>query len=131
MADGTSQHVPKVRVAVPVVQDYAYIAERLRPDEREQFAAFTGMDRYDANVAARAWVMTGGLAYTLVDRAGIPFAVGWFEEIRPGVWETSGIGTPEGWDRYWFELTRESQRRMAARHGTRPHGCTARDDRLR
>ena len=114
MADGSCQHTPPVRVAMPLVQDYAYIAERLRPDEREQFVAFTGMDAYDPNVAARAWILTGGLAYTLIDQEGRPFALGWFEQLRPGVWETSGIGTPEGWDRHWYAITRESCRRMAA-----------------
>lgn len=114
MADGSRAHVPEVRVSVPLVQDYAYIAERLRPDEREQFTAFTGMDDYNPNVAARAWILTGGLAYTLIDRDGRPFALGWFEQIRPGVWETSGIGTPEGWARHWRAITKESRRRMAA-----------------
>ena len=114
MADGSGQHVPAVRVGVPIVQDYAYLAARLRPDEREQFAAFTGMDRYDEHVASRAWVMAGGLAYTLIGRDGLPFALGWFEEIRPGVWETSGIGTPEGWAQHWRAITKESRRRMDA-----------------
>lgn len=113
MADGSRPHKPPVRVSVPQVRDYAYIADRLRPDEREQFVAFTGMDGYNPNVAARAWILTGGLAYTLIDRDDRPFALGWFEQIRPGVWETSGIGTPDGWAQHWYAITRECRRRMA------------------
>lgn len=113
MADG-SPHVPPVRVCLPRVEDYAYIAARLRPDEQEQFAAFVGAERYNPDTAARAWLLTGGLAYCLIDAEGRPFALGWFEQLRPGVWETSGIGTMDGWARHWYAITRESRRRMAA-----------------
>lgn len=115
MADGSAiANVPAVRVCVPRVDDFAHIARRMRPDERLQFAAFAGLAEYDPEVAARAYVLTAGLAYCLVDRDGFPFAIGGFYELRPGVWETWGIGTPEGWDRHWFAITRECRRRMRA-----------------
>lgn len=113
MADGAAvAQVPAVRVCVPRVDDFAHIARRMRPDECAQFAAFAGLADYDPEVAARAYVLTPGLAYCLVDRAGYPFAIGGFYELRPGVWETWGIGTPDGWERHWFAITRESRRRM-------------------
>lgn len=112
MADGCRDLLPEIRVSVPLVQDFAYLAERMRPDEIEQFVAFTGADRYEPNVAARSYVMAGGLAYALVDRANRPVAVGWFDELRPGVWETCGIGTMDGWAKHWRAITKESRRRM-------------------
>lgn len=111
MADGC-RDTAEIRVSLPLVQDFAYIAERMRPDEREQFVAFTGVERYDANMAARSYVLSGGLAYALIDRQDKPFAIGWFEELRPGVWEVTGIGTPDGWKRYWRAITKQSRMRM-------------------
>jgi len=114
MADGSREQLPQIRVGVPLVEDFAYIAGRMRPDEQAQFVAFTGADHYQPNVAARSYVMAGGLAYVLVDRGNRPVAVGWFDELRPGVWETTGIGTLDGWAKHWRAITKESRKRMQA-----------------
>ncbi|MGH8032030.1 MAG: hypothetical protein ACREO8_06600 [Luteimonas sp.] len=111
MADGGDM-VSAIRVAVPLVQDYARIAASLRPDEALQFAAFTGMSRYEPNILARALIATPGPAYALIDRNGEAVAIGGFERLREGVWDTWGIGTLEGWSKHWYAITRESRRQM-------------------
>lgn len=114
MADGSREHLPEIRISVPLVQDFAYLAARMRPDEIEQYCAFTGADSYSPNAAATSYVMSAGLAYALVGRDGLPVAVGWFEQLRPGVWSTTGIGTMGGWAKHWRAITKESRRRMQA-----------------
>lgn len=111
MADG-SQAIPEIRVGVPLVQDFAYLAARMRPDEIEQYVAFTGADAYSPNAAATSYVMSAGLAYALIARDDRPVAVGWFEQVRPGVWSTTGIGTLDGWARHWRAITKQARRRM-------------------
>lgn len=109
MADGT-RHVPEVRFAVPMVEDLGYLARNMRDDERDQFAAMVGAGTYDARVAARAYVMTAGPSWVLIDRADRPFAAGGFSEVRPGVWDAWGIGTPEAWVHHWRTITRHCRK---------------------
>ncbi len=111
----------RVNLCIPTLYDYLWIAERMREDEREQFCAFTGMMQYDANVAARAYVNTPGVAYALADGRGLAFAIGGFEPVRPGVYATWGIGTPEGWANYGWAITRECRRRFKAYFASDAH----------
>jgi len=111
MADGDRQAIPEIRVGVPTVGDFAYLAHRLRPDEREQFAAMTGKP-YDPEIAAQTYIVAHGLKYVLVSRDGLPVAAGCFEYLRDGVLETWGIGTPDAWVRYWRAITKVCRRQI-------------------
>lgn len=107
MPDGSA--IPEIRLGRPIVEDFAYLARRMRPDEIEQFTSMSGFD-FDADVAARAFVMTPGQTFVLVDRGNMPVVAGGFEPLRPGVYSGWMVGTTEGWSRYWRAITRHTRR---------------------
>ncbi len=107
-----SHTIPEIRVGVPLVQDFARIAQDMRPDEIAQSLAFTGRGAYSADLVARALLASDGPQFVLVDRAGMPVAVGGFEPVGPGVFETWGIGTLAGWGKHWRAITKQSRRQM-------------------
>lgn len=111
--DGTPHmEIPEVRIGTPLVEDFAYLARRMRPDEIAQFLALTGQKEYHPDFAARAFLMTPGMSFVLVDRANLPFCAGGFEEVRPGVWQTWMVGTMEGWAKHWRAITKHSRKTM-------------------
>jgi len=112
VADGNRPVIPEIRIGVPLVEDFARIARNLRPDEIEQFVAFTGAPGYKPDVLARTLLATPGTSYVLVDRTNLPIAIGGFEPLRPGVWQTWGIGTLDGWAKHWRAITKQSRRQM-------------------
>lgn len=83
-----------------------YVAEHMRPDEREHWCAMTGATTYDIDTAARALMMAPGLKLAIVDGAGIPAVVGGFTQIRSKVLEAWMAGTPHGWNAQWRDITR-------------------------
>lgn len=95
-----------MRLAYPTVIDYALIAQHLRPDEIEQFLAFTGLDTYNPDTAARVWAKTDGPAFALIDGDGMAVAAGGLQPVGPGVLEAWAVGTLPGWDRHWRSITR-------------------------
>lgn len=108
------QDIPAIRIGAPILEDYGWLARNMRPDEVEQFLAFSGLGSYDANVAARAFAMMPGAAYVLVDRDNRPILIGGFEPLRPGVYEGWLAGTMEGWGRHGFAITRICRRNIDA-----------------
>lgn len=100
MADGSREVVPLLRLARPLLQDFVYVAARMRIDEREQFVAMAGTSDYDADLCARAGANTPGAHYAYVDRAGYPVLLGGFEPLRPGVYEGWHMATEGGWQKY-------------------------------
>ena len=112
MADGGRQVVPMLRLARPLLEDFAYVAKRMRADERAQFVAMSGLPEYDADVCARAGANTPGASYAYVDRAGYPVLLGGFEPLRPGVYEGWHMATADGWERYGAAFHRLSIRLM-------------------
>lgn len=102
-----------LRLATPLLQDYAWIAARMRSDERAQFAALSGMP-YTPDVCARALANTAGPHFALVDAAGYPVLLGGFEPQRPGVYEGWLAGTDEGWAQHWRAITLHCNRRLRA-----------------
>lgn len=109
MADGTPR-VTSLRIASPILEDVAYLARRMRSDEVAQFLAFSGLEEYDPDIAARAFSMIGGETYVLVDGAGLPVLLGGLQAIRPGVLEGWQVGTDAGWARHWYAITRITRR---------------------
>lgn len=108
--DGTSRDVPKVRISTPILEDYAHVARNMRPDEIEQFLAYSGIEEYRPDTAARALAMLPGPSYTLLDRSGYPFLVGGFEPIHPGVFHGWMMGTMDGWEGHGKTITRVCRR---------------------
>lgn len=104
--------LPELRLAVPLVEDYAYIAKRMRPDEIEQFLAMSGLSTYVPDTAARAWSASTGPTFALIDRDNRPVAVAGFEPIRAGVYEAWAAASMEGWARYWRAFTKTCRREM-------------------
>lgn len=101
-----------MRLAVPIIEDFAYLAKRMRPDEIEQFLAFSGLPEYVPDVAARTWAATGGEAYALLGNDGCAIAVAGMQPVAPGVMEAWMVGTMDGWDRYWRTLTKLCRRQI-------------------
>jgi len=112
--DGGAYIASGLRLARPVLEDFAYIAKRMRLEEREQFLAVSGLREYDPDIAARALSMVQGPVFALVDEKGIPVLLGGFEPKRRGVYEAWLAGTTEGWDRHWRRFTRECARQVEA-----------------
>lgn len=99
------------RVHRGLAADVSLIVHNPRPDEIEQMCAIRGWDTYDPELAAR-WII-GGMSddcWTLTGADGLPFAIGGLDVLRPGVAEVWGIGTMAGWDRYWWQITKQSRR---------------------
>ena len=108
------QTIPAVRMGYPILEDFAYLARHMRPDEIDQFCAMTGVGEYNADIAARSLAAIPGYAWVLVGADGLPFLVGGFQPIRPGVYEGWLAGTMEGWQRHGFAITRICRRQMDA-----------------
>ena len=98
-------HKPKVRLAVPILDDYCYLARRMRPDEIAQFLAMTGASSFDSDAAARAMAASQGATFVGVDRDNVPIMAGGLEPLRPGVFELWAVGTLAGWEAHWRAIT--------------------------
>lgn len=112
MADGNAMALPEIRIGVPIIEDFAWLARRMRADEIAQFLALTGLTEYQPDIAARVFACTTGTAFVLVDRQNLPVCAGGFEPIRPGVYQTWMVGTAEGWAQHWRAITKHSRRAM-------------------
>lgn len=88
---------------------FQYIAERMRPDEIENWKAVTGARDYIPDVAAGAFIAGAGVKFVLLDGAGIPVAGGGFENQGFGVWDGWMAGTLEGWTTHWRSLTKAAR----------------------
>lgn len=99
-----------MRLAAPLLQDYVYIANRMRPDEIAQFLSVAGLSEYEPDIAARSFAAIPGVAHALIDDAGYPVLLGGHEEVRPGVWQGWLMGTMEGWERHGFAISRVCRR---------------------
>lgn len=106
-----------MRLAYPLLDDFCWLARNMRPDEKEQFAAFAGMD-YDPDTAARVLSATRGDSWALVGDDGVPVAVGGLEPVSAGTVQAWAMGTLEGWAAHWHAITRAS-RKLIARSGAR------------
>lgn len=93
--------------------DIACVAAKMRPDEQQQWSALTGRV-YDADSATRMAIQVGGHAWALVDGSGRPFLVGGFHVDRPGVANVWLMGTMDGWEKHWRQITKICRRSIAA-----------------
>ena len=109
------------RLALPILEDYAYIARRMREDEQEQFCAFAGLDTYNPDVAARAYAATPGPQFVLVDGQGYPAVVAGFEPVRPGVYAAWQSSTADAWAGHWRTITKVTRRTIDRMLATDAH----------
>ena len=89
--------------------DLIWLCDRMRPDEIEQYLALTFAEKWDPEVAARGFMNTGGMKFTVLQNDGLPAAAGGYEEVQPGVWQSWMVGTPEGWAEQWRSLTKATR----------------------
>jgi len=85
-----------------------WVCDRLREDEAEQYEAFTGMV-WNPEDGAAMFIAKPGPKFTILDAAGLPAAVGGYEEVMRGVWQSWMCGTDEGWATNWRSITKGSR----------------------
>ncbi len=84
---------------------HAYrICHQMRDDEIVQFEAFVGA--FDPEVAARGFINTPGLRFTLLDNNGEPVMAGGVFETGSGKWQTWMMATKTGWSTHWRSITK-------------------------
>lgn len=98
-----------IAVTTPILEDFAYLARQMRPDEIEQHLAFTGDDEYDANEAALRFATLPGPKF-VITADGLPVVAGGFWPVRPGVYEGWQAGTTAGWEQHWRTITKHTRR---------------------
>ena len=90
-----------------------YLAEEMRQDEREQFLAITGLERYCpdamANYLINAATRSAGFAFTVLRANNLPAAAGGLEPVSTGVWQTWMAGTDAGWIEQWRSITKTTR----------------------
>lgn len=97
----------------PTVIDFLAVCQRLCPDEREQFEAFTG-EKYDPEQLAAAYSLRDGPSWVLV-ADGQPLVIAGFDMLRPGVWQDWLLSVPEAWsEAHWRAVSRRARRVMDA-----------------
>jgi hypothetical protein len=103
-----------LRLAAPILEDFGHLARNMRPDEIDQFLALSGLSEYVPDVAARAFALTGGLVWAVVNDANRAVLVGGFQPVRPGVFDAWLVGTMENWAAHGRAFTRICRRQIQA-----------------
>jgi len=94
---------------VPCEADHlAYLAERARPDEIEQFLHFTKREVYVPEEMAKLFFQWAneGPCFTILGADGMPAASGGYIWRGDGVWESWMVGSSHGWESNWRALTK-------------------------
>lgn len=97
-------------LGTPSLFDLAYVAAKMRDDEKAQWCAMTGFATYDADIAARTFASTDGPSFCLYRHDGMPLVVAGLEPVRPGVFQTWMAGTPDAWSQHWLSMTKHCRR---------------------
>ncbi len=115
-----------------LIEDLAYLARNMRPDEIAQDLAMTGAAEYDPQQAILKMAAVHGPKFVLL-ADGVPVVAGGFWQVRPGVWEGWQLGTMAGWEKHWraiTKITRKLNDRMLAEpnvHRLQLYGQAGRD----
>lgn len=115
-----------------LIEDLAYLARNMRPDEIAQDLAMTGAAEYDPQQAILKMAAVAGPKFVLL-ADGVPVVAGGFWQVRPGVWEGWQLGTMAGWEKHWraiTKITRKLNDRMLAEpnvHRLQLYGQAGRD----
>lgn len=92
-----------------LIEDLAYLARNMRPDEIAQDLAMTGATEYDPQQAILKMAAVHGPKFVLL-ADGVPVVAGGFWQVRPGVWEGWQLGTMAGWEKHWRAITKITRR---------------------
>jgi len=90
----------------------AWLCERMRPDEIEQFRAFFDVEvegQYSPDLAARVLLAKQGPQFTVMSADGTPAVAGGWDLIAEGVWSAWMVGSMAGWDENWRSITKSSR----------------------
>lgn len=115
-----------------LIEDIAYLARRMRPDEIEQDLAMTGLSEYDPAQAILKMASVYGPKFVIL-ADDVPVVAGGFWQVRPGVWEGWQLGTMDGWEKHWRTITKVTRKlndQMLARpevHRLQLYGVAGRD----
>jgi hypothetical protein len=115
-----------------LIEDLAYLARNMRPDEIAQDLAMTGAAEYDPQQAILKMAAVHGPKFVLL-ADGVPVVAGGFWQVRPGVWEGWQLGTMAGWEKHWraiTKITRKLNDKMLAQpdvHRLQLYGQAGRD----
>jgi len=104
----TPRHPPS-NVVLTKNWHLTYLCEQMRPDERDQFVAFSFAEGYDPEMAAKQLIGLSGVKFTGLGKDGMPIYAGGFFELRPGVWESWMVGSMEGWATHWRHMTKTAR----------------------
>lgn len=99
-------------LGVPNILDFALLALRCREDEKRQWCADTGKERFDPDLCARSLAANSGPAWLLLSPSNEPWVAGGLEPLRPGVMSAWAIGTPEAWEKSWRSITKQGRRML-------------------
>lgn len=85
---------------------FQYIAEHMRPDERQHWLALSGAQSYDADTAATGFINSIGMRFALLRKDATPSVAGGFSRLRGTTFEGWMVGTMDGWNEQWRDITR-------------------------
>lgn len=88
---------------------FQYVAEHMRPDEQAHWLALTGALAYDADTAAMGFLNTPGLHFAILRADGVPAVAGGFTRLRGATYEAWMVGTLNGWESHWRDITRAAR----------------------
>lgn len=91
-----------------------YLAQRMRPDEIEQWLAFSGEPVYRPESIVDYVLAERGTNYTVMGEDGIPAVAGGYFCLRVGVWQSWMVGTLDGWALHWRSITKAVRWLIAA-----------------
>lgn len=91
-----------------MIEELAYLARNMRPDEIQQDLAFSGEEEFSHEAAARRMINADGPKFVIV-ADGLPVVAGGFVFVRPGVWQGWQAGTVDGWEKHWRTITKATR----------------------
>lgn len=98
-------------ISKPLLTDYVYVANRLPQDQQRQWEALSG-ETFDPDRMALSLAARLGPKWCLLDRTGMPLAIGGYDMVREGVWHDWLIGTEDAWRLHWRSITKHCRRIM-------------------
>lgn len=98
-------------LAQATMLDLLQICQNARPDEIEQYRAFSSLE-WDPEMVANDLFNRQGVSFSMVDD-NLAFAVCGWEPIIEGVWQAWMVGTMDNWEKYWRSITKLCRKTVA------------------
>lgn len=93
------------KLTTPNLLDILRVCANPQKDEIEQHEALTGVG-WDVDAVAMTLFNRSGLKFVLRDDDGNPIAIGGFDELISGVWDTWMICADGVWKKHWRVMTK-------------------------